>query len=434
MGLKVMISAVMTAVVCTAVSVSAQSLSEQQQDSTIRSHQIIQFGKNQDLSQDSIDNLVREFYVDQFRHFQDPLAPYFLFMSKDSRLAMGIGGMVRMRGYFDWGGAIPAPGFAPYLIPMTPDPLKERQFGTSPAGTSLFFRVIGRNKALGEYQLYIEANFNGYETRDFRLKKAYAVINDWTIGYASSTFSDPAALPPTVDAQGPNVKMSATNVLVRYMHSFRSGWSFAASVETPSTSISTDDVHTEKVTPYIPDFAVFGQYQWGMSHVRLAAILRSLPYRDVLAEKNRNVTGYGFQISTISAIGRNMTIYGAFNAGKGYAGLGGDWLMGRYDLVPSENDPGHLYAPLSYGGYLAFQYNFKPNIFSSITAGAARYEPEGTPLPSEYRRGLYFAANVFWNLTERIQVGAEFNLGQRQDFSHQTKWAKRVGALAMFSF
>lgn len=32
-----------------------------------------------------------------------------MFMSKDSRLAMGMGGTVRMRSYFDWGGAIAQP-------------------------------------------------------------------------------------------------------------------------------------------------------------------------------------------------------------------------------------------------------------------------------------------------------------------------------------
>lgn len=134
-------------------------------------------------------------------------------MSKDAQLAMGIGGCVRMRAFYDWGGAIPASGFAPKLIPMTPSPTNMRHFGTTPAGTALFFRVLGRNKTLGDYRLYIQCNFNGYQSRDFHLEKAYATINNFTIGYASSTFSDPAALPPTVDAQGPNNKISPTSVL-----------------------------------------------------------------------------------------------------------------------------------------------------------------------------------------------------------------------------
>lgn len=140
------------------------SLVDQQIDSLTRSHKMVNLDGDHNSPEfkayvDSIRQRISEFYYDQFRHFSDPAAPYFLFLSKDAQLAMGIGGCVRMRGYYDWGGAIPASGFAPYLIPMQPDPTNMRQFGTTPAGTTLFFRIIGRNKALGSYQLYIEAEF-----------------------------------------------------------------------------------------------------------------------------------------------------------------------------------------------------------------------------------------------------------------------------------
>lgn len=71
-----------------------------------------------EASSDSAYALIGRFYADQFRNFQDPRAPYFMFMSKNAELAMGVGGVVRMRGWFDWNGSIPANGFAPYLIPM----------------------------------------------------------------------------------------------------------------------------------------------------------------------------------------------------------------------------------------------------------------------------------------------------------------------------
>ena len=44
------------------------------------------------------------------------------------------------------------------------------------------------------------------------------------------------------------------------------------------------------------------------------------------------------------------------------------------------------------------------------------------------------AANVFWNLTARIQVGAEFDMGQRVNHDGASRWARRVGAMAQFSF
>lgn len=409
-------------------------------DSILNSHKvlIIESGTNSSYGQkynDSIRVLIDKFYYDQFRHFQDPEAPYFLFLSRDTTLAMGIGGAVRMRGYFDWGGAIPASGFAPYLIPMNPDPAKMRKFGTTPAGTCLFFRVIGRNKALGDYSLYIEANFNGYNSRDFHLKKAYATINDFTIGYASSTFSDPAAVPPTVDAQGPNNKLSNTSVLVRWMPRIKKRWVMALSMETPSTQVDADNTETEKVDEWIPDAAAFIQYEWGRtSHVRLAGIVRSLSYRDMLSSKNHYKAGWGMQLSSVFHPIIPVTVYATANYGHGYAGMGGDLLIGAYDLIGDPDRPGEMYAPAAFGWNLGLQYNFKHNLFVNTSFSQTRFLPSKTVAPSEYKYGLFGDVNVFWNLTERIQVGAEFDYGMRKNFSGEHRWAKRIGAVAQFSF
>lgn len=427
-----------------ALGASAQvhSYVDQQLDSLKSSRKVITFGgqeTGQGVSQvpvDSVRRLVDAFYYDQFRHFQDPAAPYFLFMSKDAQLAMGVGGCVRMRAYFDWGGAVNSSGFAPYLIDINPDPRHDRAFGTSPAGTSLFFRVIGRNKRFGNYQLYIEANFNGYERRDFHLKKAYAVINNWTIGYASSTFSDPAAVPPTVDAQGPNNKVSPTNVLVRWIKPFGKRWSVALSAETPSSNITEEDAVCESVDDWMPDFAAFVQYEWSQTaHVRLAGILRTLPYRNMVEGKNRNKAGWGVQLSSVLHPTRQITLYGSVNGGKGYESLGGDLQIGKYDLIPDPRHPGEMYAPAAVAWNVGLQYNFTPSLFVSANYSQSHYMPHGSEMaPDEYKTGRVIAANVFWNLTPRIQVGAEFDMGQRVNHDGASRWARRASAMAQFAF
>lgn len=413
---------------------AVESKVDHQIDSLIASHHVIYFGDGDRPDSDSVRSLVYNFYYDQFRNFQDPAAPYFLFMSKGADLAMGVGGMVRMRGYYDWAGAMPSSGFAPYLIPMQKNPLNDRQIGTSPAGTALFFRVIGRNKRLGIYQLYIEANFNGYQNRDFRLKKAYAEINDWTIGYANSTFSDPSALPPVIDAQGPNAKMSQTAVLVRWMHTWRDRWTVAASVESPEFSPETSSTVASR-SQYIPNVAAFAQYSWGRSeHIRLAGIVRQLPYRDLVNSTNHTIAGWGLQASAVFHPVEPITIYATVNGGKGYAGLGGDLLIGKYDLIADPDSPGLAYAPASWGYFAAVQYNIRPNLLVSTTIGQARFLPSKAISPDEYKYGIYSATNVIWNLTPRIQAGAELDLGMRKNFSGEHRWARRVGLLAAFSF
>ncbi len=426
--------------IASGVVANAKSLVDSQIDSLIDNHKPVYIdGRPADASTqeyiDSIRQVISTFYYDQFRHFSDPAAPYFLFMSKDAKLAMGIGGAVRMRGYYDWGGAIPASGFAPYLIPMHPDPARMRHFATTPSGTCLFFRVLGRNKALGTYQLYIEANFTGYQSRDFKLKKAYAIIHDFTVGYANSTFSDPSAQPPMVDAQGANNKITPTTVLVRYMPTFRDHWTAALSAETPDKSIAVDNKLTGNADSWMPDWAAFLQYQWARGqHVRLSGILRTLTYRDLKEEKNHNVAGWGLMLSSVSHPLDPITIYTVVNYGAGYAGLGGDLLIGSYDLVGNPDRPGRLYAPKSFGWCLGLQYNFKPNLFVSASASQTRYLPSKAVSPEEYKYGLTGAVNIFWNMTPRMQVGAEYDIGKRQNFNGQHRTAQRVGAMCMFSF
>lgn len=414
----------------------ATSPVEEQHDALVNDHKIVFFGEGETPHSDSIRNLIENYYYDQFRSFQDPQAPYFLFMSRDAQLAMGIGGLVRMRGYFDWDGTTGIPGFSPYFIPTQRDALNRQKLGTTPAGTALFFRVIGRNKKLGDYQLYIEANFNGYQGRDFHLKKAYAILNDWTIGYASSTFGDGAAVPPTIDSNGPTMKMDATNVLIRYMHHFRkSGIYVAASVETPDMSIQADNEQVAARSLYVPNFAAMVQYEWKTGqHVRLSGIARFLPYRDLITGRNHQQVGWGVQLSTVFRPFDPLTVYGTVNGGRSYSNFGGDFLLGKYDLVECRKCPGMLCTVPGWGYFVGLQYNFRPQIFMSATFGQGRYLPCCGADGSDYKYGLYSALNFFWDVTPRIRFGGEVNLGKRQNFDGSHGWGHRVGALAQFSF
>lgn len=385
------------------------------------------------IVRDSVYHAISAFYYDQFRHTQDPEAPTFLFMSKSSEMLMGIGGVVRMRGWYDWGGAIPGNGFMPYLIPIPENPLSMRKLGTTPAGTALYFQMIGRSR-LGSYRLYIEANFNGYQGRDFHLKKAYAMFRDFTIGYANSTFSDPTALAPTVDAQGAANKLAKTDVLVRYMPTFKDRYTVAVSLENPSSKIGAVEGETAPTSGWMPDVAAFVQYQWSRGeHVRLAGVLRTLGYRDLLAGKNHNVAGWALQLSSVAHPWVPVTTYVTMSYGRGYGSMLNDMLAGGYDLVADPSRRGRMYAPASYGYCLGVQYNFSPSLFVSGGFSQARYLPRKGD-PDEYKYGWVADVNVFWNILPRLQVGAEFDFGKRMNMDGAHRYARRVGAMCQFSF
>lgn len=385
---------------------------------------------------DSLNRLLNMFYVDQFRHFQDPRSPYFMFMSKSGNLAMGVGGVIRVRGSFDWDGSIPSPGFSPYNIPVPKDPLSMRDLQAAAAGTSLFFSLLGHNDVLGDFRGYIEAGFSGYGYKDFKLKKAYITIRDWTAGLATTTFEDSSAEPSTVDGAGANGVNSKTNVLARYMHTFKDNTTIAASFEFPSSSKSADGVHTRALNDYVPDFAAFVQQQWdgGESHVRLSGLLRTLAYRNLVKGKNESVTGWGAQFSTVLKVLPQLKLYGIASCGKGHASYTTDLGNSSFDLIPKTGEEGTLYAPLSTGYVFGATYYFSSKIFATIAGSEQRYYPKHNPDDSVYKYGLYGVANVFWDITPRFELGLEYLAGKRMNFNGQHGNANRLMAMVQLSF
>ena len=66
------------------ITASGQNSRQEFTDSLVKDQNIIMFGSKQSASADSIRSIVESFYYDQFRHFQDPAAPYFMFISRDA--------------------------------------------------------------------------------------------------------------------------------------------------------------------------------------------------------------------------------------------------------------------------------------------------------------------------------------------------------------
>ena len=388
------------------------------------------------LSKDSIRSMIDLFYVDQFRHFQDPRAPYFLFMSKDANFSMGIGGVVRLRAWGDFKGSIPANGFVPYLIPVPKDPAQRRRLDATAAGNALFFKVIGRNSKVGNYLAYIECNFDGYNNVGFKLKKAYITINDWTIGYTSTTFSDPMSNPPTIDGAGPNGEVSKSAVMIRWMHTFKKHFTLGYALEIPNSNVSTETGITQPLDDWFPDFTGFGQYEWdsGNQHIRLSKLLRVIPYRNLVTSENKNKICWALQLSSVVKIFRPLTFYCSINAGQGYGSYTNDLSIGNYDLIPNPDKKGELYAPFSVGTTLGLKCDIKPNLYACIALGEMRYLPKYNVSPEEYKYGLYGAANIFWDKTPRFQIGIEYLIGKRQNFNKESSVANRIDALVQFSF
>lgn len=428
------IVASLLAMAAVSMTAQAQSHEEKREQKLKDTHHVIFMGQ-QEVPTDSIQQTIDLFYRDQFLHYRDPRAPYFLLMSKDARYAMGIGGVVAAHGWANFNGAISGPDFTTYDIPVPNNPLQRRGIGASITDTQLYFRIIGRNTFLGNMSAYIQAKFQGPDNT-FKLKRAYVTVQDWTVGYDESTFSDPQTYVPTIDDEGSSAQMSSVQILVRYAHQFKKHWQVAVSAEMPDENITVTPGVTAKQNSWMPDFAAFLQYGWGHNnHVRLSGIVRTLSYRNLLKEKDKNVVGWGAQFSTVFHPFNNFTVYGGASYGRGYQTLLNDLADSSSDLLPDLDSPGKLYAPAAMGFRFGLQYNWTEKWYSCVVVSQVRSLPDFNPaLGNEYKFGQYFAANVFFEPTPRLQFGAEILMGRRENFDLTRGHANRFDVLAQFSF
>lgn len=389
------------------------------------------------VSRDKAGNeIIRIMEETQLKRFQEPKAPRFLLTDQKGKFALGIGGYVRVTAEYDFGGIVKDVDFYPALIPNKGDGYIRNQFQMDATTSTLFLKLVGRTKNLGDFVIYTAGNFRG-DGKTFELQNAYASFLGFTLGYSYGSFMDLSALPATIDFAGPNGSAFYRTTQLSYMYSGLKNWKFGVAAEMPSVEGTTTD-KLSIGTQRMPDFAASIQYNWNKnSHIRLAAIVRSMTYSSDVLQKAFSTTGYGLQASTTFSITSKWQVFGQINYGKGIGQFLNDLSNLNADLVPNPENQGKMQVLPMLGWYAGLQYNICKNVFVSSTYSLSRlYSEHGYPTdrPESYRKGQYLVANMFWNVTSNLQVGAEYLRGWRTDFDDATRHANRINLLAQYSF
>ena len=249
--------------------------------------------------------------------FHDPNVPRFLLTDQKGKFALGIGGYVRATAEYDFNGIVDDVDFYPALIPQPgKGNFARNQFQMDITTSTLFLKLVGRTKHLGDFVVYTAGNFRG-DGKTFELQNAYAQFLGFTIGYSYGSFMDLSVLPPTIDFAGPNGSAFYRTTQLSYMCDKLKNWKFGVAMEMPSVDGTTNsDVSVN--TQRMPDFAASAQYNWNSSsHIKLGAIVRSMTYSSNVYDKAYSTTGFGLQASTTFNITKKLQVYGQFNYGKG---------------------------------------------------------------------------------------------------------------------
>ncbi|UYW00833.1 porin [Flavobacterium agricola] len=382
--------------------------------------------------------IVEDFNETTGQHYRDPKAPRFLLYDQKREIAFGVGGFVRVRTAYDFGGSPTSDfGFVPATIPVPTDLLTKNRFNMDASKSTLFFKLLGNNDKVGQFQAYVAGRFSGAGGA-FVLTDAYVTLLGFTVGRTWSTFNDLAAVPPTIDFQGPNGAAEMRTTQIRYTGDFGKGFSYAVAAEMPNTTGTYAPTQTVETTQRIPDIPVYVQYNWGekkASHVRAAGVMRNMNYRDVINNTTETETSFGMQLSTNVELTSFMEFYGQITYGKGIAQYIND-LSGRgLSLIQNPSKPGKMQAQEALGWFAQIQFNLSKDVYATAGYSQAEVFPDQLTVPdSNYRYGQYIVGNVFYNLTTDFKVGVEYLWGDRVNIDGASASANRVQTLIQFNF
>ena len=411
----------------TIVSVNAQSWVELDEDAT----PVICISETINEAPD----VVEIFQSTQSPYHHDPRAPRFVLVDQQGKWALGIGGYLQTKLEYDFDKAVDNVDFLPSAIQR--DGAPSSQYRMDMTNSSIFMKLVGRSRFLGDFIVYTSGNWRG-SGLGFQLQNAYLNTRYFKVGYTVGSFMDIAAVPTTIDYGGPcgMTFYRSTQLLLKYGFGF--GLSMGVGIEAPDVNATVNEnisIGAQRM-PNIPLYVQYNLNNMPGNHVRLGAVMRDISYNDMVSGKDNDKVGWGAQASMLATIG-GLQLSGQFTVGEGIGSLVNNISNVGVDVVPDPTSPGEAMFLQTEAWYAGVQYNFSKKIFASATfSQTVMHSKKGYAdfNPSAYRKGQYLAANMFYNVSENMQVGIEYLHGWREDFDNKTYNANRINLSARYDF
>ena len=372
--------------------------------------------------------------------FQQASTPSAIFADKRNAFSFAIGGDIALRAAYSFDRIVNNIDVVPYDVPMKLTPADKQEIRMDATTSRLFIRGIANTQKLGQVHVFMDFDFRGGASGSYtpRIRSGYVQMLGLTIGRDVTTFCDLTAAPTTIDFQGPNAYNFRFATMIRYERDFLDNH-LKAGVAAEMPGVSGTYGETLSAIPQrVPDFPIYLQYSWGEnrdSHIRASAVFRDLYLYNKSAKTEDDLFGWGVQFSGNIHVTKYLELFMNGIYGEGITRYINDLMGSGLDFTPRPDDHTRVQATPMFGWQAAAQINIMSNLFVSGGYSAVTVRRKnGVYNDDMYRQGQYIFGNVFWNLTPRFVLGAEYLYAHRRNMDGLKAHANRINLLAKYSF
>ncbi|MFI3319560.1 MAG: DcaP family trimeric outer membrane transporter [Rikenellaceae bacterium] len=371
---------------------------------------------------------------------QSAMPPLTIFTQRNNKFAFSIGGFINLRASYDFDGSTDNLDFITYDIPAEGN-FANRQAMMMDASTSrLVFHGMANTRALGTVDIHVESDFRGGTAESYtpRLRRAYVSFLGITAGRNYTTFCDTKAAPNTVDFQGPNAYCFNYATQIRYQHSFF-GDKLTAAIAAEYPVVSATYGTTFAAVPQrVPDIPIYAQFNWGSdlrNHVRASGVMRNMYLQNLTLNESTSLIGWGAQLSGRMHVTDFIRFIYSGIIGSGITPYIQDLVGSGLDITPNPESVTQAQTTPMYAWQAALDFDIAERV--NITGGYSAVtvdDKNGIYAADEYKTGQYIFGNVFYDLTPRMQLAAEFIYGSRENMDYSKNHANRVSVMMQYNF
>jgi len=286
---------------------------------------------------------------------------------------------------------------------------------------------------VGRLRAFIEGDFAG-ASNAYRLRHAFGQYKKILVGQTWSTLVDLKSIPEELDFEGLNAKVLLRHAQIRGTFTNLRKHTLAVGIENPSPEITNG-----RGVGIIPDLVLRTDWEIFFGHLQTSAVFRGLRAESETAgQETDTVFGWGLNVGgnvSIPWLAEQDDLRFQLNLGEGYGHYINDLKAeGGQDAVLDTTTNELIVLP-AFSGYVAFAHWWKTETWrSTLCYGYVRVHNLDIQAADSYTRTDRISINLIFSPVTRMDVGAEFLWGRRENKDGQKGTAQQIQLAWFFRF